>query len=396
MEILITSLVDLKKSQHNRPHQFVKYLSQNHNVTVLSVNDWWKGNQGDLESYSADFQNILENIDYHYLTERKIPPFVQEVLFTKKINELSKENFDVHLNYNTLVMGYRASKNFKTVFDVADDIPAMIRSTPQIPNILSPVGGYMADYYLQKIIKTADHFTFTNIELKEKYRINENKSTIIPNGVDIENFKNIKNAKEKLGLDGFIIGYVGVLREWVNFEPIFKALTYLKDDIKFLIVGSEGRLIENKLLAKKYGLDNRVIFTGMIKYSKIPLYISAMNICLIPFRINEISENALPLKLFEYMACEKPVISTPISPIKNILNENVLYATNENEYKEMINLIYKDDKLRKKLGKKGRTISEEYSWEKISLKLDNLLKTVAYGENIENIPTESTISEKLC
>ena len=58
MKILITSIVDLKKSQHQtlgkfdqnvqhfgwvRPHQFVKYLSEKHEVTVLSINDWWKG-----------------------------------------------------------------------------------------------------------------------------------------------------------------------------------------------------------------------------------------------------------------------------------------------------------------------------------------------------------------
>jgi len=43
MKILMTSIVDLKKSQHNRPHQFVKYLSKKHDVTVLSINDWWKG-----------------------------------------------------------------------------------------------------------------------------------------------------------------------------------------------------------------------------------------------------------------------------------------------------------------------------------------------------------------
>jgi hypothetical protein len=39
---------DLKKSQHNRPHHFVKHLSKKHDITVLSINDWWKGGQGDM------------------------------------------------------------------------------------------------------------------------------------------------------------------------------------------------------------------------------------------------------------------------------------------------------------------------------------------------------------
>ena len=45
MKILITSVVDLKKTAHNRLHQFVKYLNRNHEVVVLSINDWWKADQ---------------------------------------------------------------------------------------------------------------------------------------------------------------------------------------------------------------------------------------------------------------------------------------------------------------------------------------------------------------
>ena len=42
---------DMKKSQHNRPHQLVKYLSKKHNITVLSINDWWKEGQEEIGGY---------------------------------------------------------------------------------------------------------------------------------------------------------------------------------------------------------------------------------------------------------------------------------------------------------------------------------------------------------
>ena len=247
MKILVTSLVDLKKSQHNRPHQLVKYLSENHEVTVLSINDWWKGNQGDLESYSSEF-DFLSKIDYHYLTERKISPFLQEVLLTKKIRELSNLDFDVHLNYNSLITGYRISRHFNTVFDIADDIPGMIRQSPQIPRILRPLAGLMGDYYLKRNFKIAKQVTITTSELKDDNQTSNEKTQIIPNGVDTTKFKNDKNSKKNLDLEGFILGYVGVLREWVNLKPVFKALKYLDEDIKLLIVGSEGRFKENKKL----------------------------------------------------------------------------------------------------------------------------------------------------
>ncbi len=84
MNILITSIVDLKKSQHNRPHQFAKYLSNTHDVTILSINDWWKGGQDDLESYSKEFDELFDRIDYYYLTDKKTSPITQEIFSKKK------------------------------------------------------------------------------------------------------------------------------------------------------------------------------------------------------------------------------------------------------------------------------------------------------------------------
>jgi glycosyltransferase involved in cell wall biosynthesis len=373
MEILITSIVDLKKSQHNRPHQFVKYLAKNHEITVLSINDWWKGNQGDLVSYSMDFNEVFEKIDYHYLTERHISPILQEVLFTKKIRELSKEDFDVHLNYNCLVSGYRASKTFKTVFDLADDLPEMIAMSPQIPNFLRPFGRLLGNFYLKKDIKHANYVTLTDKSLKSTFNISDAKAKIVPNGVDTTNFKNDPKAKEKLNLDGFIVGYVGVLRGWVDFKPVFKALKHLNNGIKLLIVGSEGRFNENKELAKKCGVANRVIFTGMVPYSQVPQYISAMDIGIIPFKEGEVSFNALPIKLFEYFACEKPVISSELIPIKSNFSDVVLFASNTKDYINNIQMLYQDEELRKKLGQRGRKISENYDWKNISKKLEKIL-----------------------
>lgn len=378
MKIIVTSLVDLKKSQHNRPHQFVKYLSNKHDVTVLSINDWWKGEQGDLGHYSSDFNDIFSKIDYHYLTDRKITPFMQEVLFTKKIKQLSKESFDVHFNYNSLITGYRMSKYFKTVFDLADDLPAMIRKSPQIPGCLRSFGGFMGDYYLKKCIGISKAVTLTTSELRTNNNILKKKVEIIPNGVNSEKFFYYKNSKEELGLDGFIVGYVGVLREWVDFKPVFKAIRNLNSEVKLLIVGSEGRFKETKELAIKYNVSDRVIFTGMIPYSHVPKYISAMDVGIIPFNLDGIAHNALPIKLFEYMACEKPVISTELVSLKRQFPEDILYVRNADDYVDTISFLNENRDFARKLGKNGKKIvKSDYTWEMQSKKLENILKRLS-------------------
>ena len=374
----MTSIVDLKKSQHNRPHQFVRYLSKKHDVTVLSINDWWKGQQDDLESYSRDFDDILEGVHYYYLTDKKVSPVLQELLFRKRAKELSKEDFDVHLNYSTLMSGYEVSKRVRTVFDIADDLVAMIRNSPQIPEILRPFSGCVGKFCLNKSIEKAQFVTVTTEALKKAYNIQDEKVKIMPNGVDINLFKNYGSAKEELGLDGFIVGYVGVLREWLDLEPVFDALKTLDKEIKMVIVGKEGRFKENLLLAERCGVLDRVIFKGMIRYPEVPKYISAMDVCVIPFKDDDISQNAVPLKLFEYMACGKPVISAELPGVKGVAADKILYASTAGEYVERIRMLYTNERLKTKLGIEGRRFVEKnYNWEGIVERVRQVLLMAA-------------------
>jgi glycosyltransferase involved in cell wall biosynthesis len=314
-----------------------------------------------------------------HLTEKKISPILQEILSAKRVDEIAKEGFDVHLNYSTLRSGYTAAKRINTVYDIADDLSSMIRSSPQIPRILRPLGGAIGDILIKKNIGISKIVTVTTDLLIESCNIPKHKSLAVPNGVDIELFRDCGPfMRDKLNLDGFIIGYLGVLREWVDLEPVFNALKDLNKDIKMLIVGKEGRFRENIDLAKKCGVADRVRFTGMVPYTQVPEYISAMDVCLIPFKRGGISENALPLKLFEYMACGKPVISMEMLGVKRVAGDLVMYANNSAEYKNRIMELYNEDQLRLRMGRSGkRMVESTFDWSKIVGRMEKTLSSAA-------------------
>jgi len=371
MDILMTSIVDPVKSQHNRLHQFLKYLSKNHNITVVSINDWWKGKQHDFEKYSKEWKEVLDKIDVLYITNKKISPILQETLYSYfTIKQIFKnKSFDVHINYGSLALGYFATKyllkqNVPTIFDLSDDLVGMIRESPQIPGPLKLVGAKIGREILEKNINLSKKVTVTNSHLKEKYSIPENKTVVLPNGVDTELFRNYGNTKPQLGLeDYFVIGYVGVLREWVDLEPVYRALKELPDDIIFLVVGKEGRYQENIELAKKYGVIEKVRFAGNVPHSKVPIYISAMDVGVIPFKLNSITEHALPLKL-----------STELPGVKVAAGDKMMYASTKEEYKEKILDLYKNEELRFKMGKEGRWLVEEnYNWRRIVEEMERIL-----------------------
>ena len=104
MRILITSIVDLKKTSHNRLHQFIRHLSKNHEITVFSINDSWKANQTDASLYMKGVEDTSHDVNVKYFNQWKISPILQEVISIATLNRILKKDaykeFDVHLNYN--------------------------------------------------------------------------------------------------------------------------------------------------------------------------------------------------------------------------------------------------------------------------------------------------------
>ena len=378
MKILVTSIVDLTASQHNRPHQFVRHLAQNHDVTVLSINDWWKRAHAGPRADDGGSNDFLNGVEYRYLTERKVSPVVQEVFFRKARTEFSRDGFDVQLNYNSIIAGYEISKHVRTVFDIADDLAAMIGTSPLIPLPLRPVGHALGVHYLHKQIAQAHHVTLTCGGLKRLYRISDAKSDLLPNGVDVDFFTRAATTKAEIGLDGFVVGYVGALREWVDLEPVFRALNKLDQRIKMLVVGSEGQFRETVELAQRCGIADRVVFTGQVSYADVPRYIAAMDVCVIPFKSGQISCHALPLKLFEYMACGKPVISSELDEVKAVAGDVVRYCSSVDDYVQAITALYEDEALKRRLGAAGKRLVEAgYNWDGICRKLEAILTCAA-------------------
>jgi glycosyltransferase involved in cell wall biosynthesis len=234
---------------------------------------------------------------------------------------------------------------------------------------------------MMRNIKSSKKVTFTLESLRKAYNIPVEKSAFIPNGVDTKLFcyRDSQQIKDQLGIveDEFVLGFVGFLGEWVDIElPLFalKKLIEKNFKIKMLIIGSGDKFGYAKNLARKLGISDNVIFTGSVPYSQVPEYISFMDVCSLPFKRCEVSENALPLKLFEYMACEKPVISTPLSGVKEAVGNKVIYASDVEELVQRIIELYHNNKLIHELGKVGRRFVEQnYSWDKICDKFESVL-----------------------
>ena len=199
---------------------------------------------------------------------------------------------------------------------------------------------------------------------------------IIPNGVDTTVFKQVPTevAKKNLGLEGAVIGYVGSLEYWVDLETVIKALPEL--DVTLLVVGPElftdyGEMI--KELAEKLGVLDKIIFTGRVEYTELYKYISAMDIGLNPLKHVKKNEITVGGKVFNYLACGKPVLSSRMIALENLLGDDLFYYDDESSFTEavheLLNQKHDEDRYTK--------IAMDFDWRTIADMYEETLKKAA-------------------
>jgi len=131
----------------------------------------------------------------------------------------------------------------------------------------------------------------------------------IPNGVDYEQFARAAGSgrlpEYDRPVDGPVCGYVGILRSWFDYELI-RDTAEAHGDLTFVLIGpwdDEKRIRSLRKLANVHLL-------GRKPYEEVASYIGRFTVGLIPFRSGAIAETTNPVKVFEYFALGKPVVST--------------------------------------------------------------------------------------
>lgn len=222
--------------------------------------------------------------------------------------------------------------------------------------------------------------------IEKEFDIGTNKVVFVPNGANIDLFKPIKIDKVNLGLSNKFIYlcYIGNLEIWQGISNIIKCADIVLEkftSVRFLIIG-DGPIKENLINETiNHKISDKFIFTGSIPYEDVPKYINASEICLAPF-VKWKNDKMSPLKIFEYMACGKPVITSDIKGSGDIIRKSksgiVVNPENRQEFADSIINLLNDDKQRRVFGENGRNyVINHYSWLKIAVKMMEIYKNIS-------------------
>src|SRR5690606_33063567 len=167
----------------------------------------------------------------------------------------------------------------------------------------------------------------------------------------------MSEAKSSLGLSGTVLGYVGSLEHWVDLETVIAALPHL--DATLLVVGP-GLFTDYgdgiKRMAEDLGVAERVVFTGAVPYNELSRYISAMDIGLNPLKMMKKNEYAAGGKVFNYLACGRPVLSSRMISLEKLLGDEIYYFDDVESFIAQVNSILSVEPTTKRF----RSLAERY------------------------------------
>lgn len=221
------------------------------------------------------------------------------------------------------------NKGFKIIYEYIDDMSPSIVGTTTIPKNMQEKYDFMINHPQDVfVVVTADR-------LKEDVitkRGNE-KLILACNGVDYEHFQDnniVKKVDEQfeniLKENKKIIGYYGALASWMDYD-ILRYIAEKKKDCNIILFGVK---YDDSYKKSKIQECANVYFLGNKNYEILPYYAKKFDICIIPFKINEITRATSPVKLFEYMAMEKPIVTTDMDECRKY--KSVYIAQNKDDF----------------------------------------------------------------
>jgi glycosyltransferase involved in cell wall biosynthesis len=265
----------------------------------------------------------------------------------------------------------------------AGGLASLFTGKPLILEIIGPRFSGLSARRSSKILY------YTESMLKGK--VERTKCVAVSAAVNLDLFRNDTslgiNMRRKLGVpdNGKVVGYVGTFQDWHGVDILLLAMKLIQDQGKPVIAVLVGPNSEEYVdRARRLSVFEACRFVGSVNYGDVPAYINACDVMVAPYNPNA---NPLrraygigsPLKLFEYMACGKPLISTAVDPIRQIPSVSdagiLVEPGNPDDLAESIIELTEDEVTCHRMGLQGRRLAESrFSWGPLAEHISSLIQ----------------------
>jgi len=365
---------------------FISYVSNQHSgvgnrVYYLSRELAKRGHEVHVITKQGEYVSKEVNAYYVQIPKHifKIPPVplpqvsIFNLLAYKKFEEIKHkikpDLIDVQHVHVSPIVHMIKEKNNLVLTCHGTEIGRTLGLYGKVPIGLMQSTSAIEKYTFSKLNRIIAVSTRVKREIIDYYNISREKILLIPNGIDISEFKNKQesnlNLHSKFNADYILIN-VGGYSKIKGIYEVIKALKYIRDlNWIFIVIGGGPRkdLILIKKFLKQYNLDNRVLLLGSLKKELVKNIVQEADVYLHPSLYESFG-----IAVLEAMALKKPIVAFRINSLKEIVNDAGILV-NVGDIFGLANAIrnlLEDSELRKNLALKAYERALKYDWNKIA------------------------------
>lgn len=251
-----------------------------------------------------------------------------------------------------------------------------------------PEGGFRVQRKLAALARrerlvyrhAAGLFTLTQAladDIRSRYAV-ETPYRVVPDGVDLRQAQPLRPSP---ATSRPVLLYLGSLHPWKGVEVLIDAMRWVEHAELRIVGGSEQRRRELTAHCTARGVSDRVVLVGPVAPAQRFNVIAGADICLLPLTLTSIaSRYTSPLKLFEYMAAGKAIVTSDLPSVREVIEPGVHALTAQPEdaqsFAQAMRRLLLDAELRARLGAAARDRAEAFTWTKRASQIVYLIASV--------------------
>jgi len=314
MRILYFSTVNWRWIKQ-RPHFVASYLAElGHQVDYVSLNPIGKTR---IKRHKIGRLAIKDT----YVLPYSLKSRLVETLNTLYINsQLFDKIYDIIILTNPLQYHYIPNNIIKDcvlVYECMDNMPYFYdgklreRIAAEERKLLACING---------VITSSDALT---AEVRKRAPQRDVKVNTIYNALDLETFS---RSKKRVVLKEPNLVYIGTIGDWLDWQTINQFAERHPNYTIYLIGPVESRRAQH----------SNIQYLGTIPHSEVPNYIVSSGTMLLPFRINALTKAVDPVKLYEYLALNKNVVSSYWQELDKFNTDKILFYQSYEEFESNV------------------------------------------------------------
>jgi glycosyltransferase involved in cell wall biosynthesis len=225
------------------------------------------------------------------------------------------------------------------------------------------------------------------------------KITLVENYVDVDRFLSYPldaGLRARFPRSSFVIGYAGVFGRTRGLDMAVRAMKTVVGELPdaIMVMVGEGPIKDElERLSVELGLAENILFEGRVPFDRVPSYVAASDVCILPLVKTVQTDAGLAHKIFQYMLLGKPVVASDCEATRRVLTDagcGLLCPPGDSAAFGEALLQLRDPKLREELGENGRrAVLDRYNWASAAGRLTGLYDAIQRATDAREIPTRT-------